>query len=137
MSDLPQSVWREIEKQSVYLPEQKTVGRFIGVGTLKTILKKSRRSNDQNALLWSLYEDILKLGGEPLAGFTKDELHEFFLIDYFGSETKELFGRKKLRPLKRSSRLTKMEFSDFVEHIVRKMAEQGIVLKLPGEQWPQ
>jgi hypothetical protein len=137
MTDLPASTWREIEKASVYLPGETSVGRFIGVGTLKTILKKSRRSNDQNALLWSLYEDILKLGGEPLAGFTKDELHEFFLIDYFGSETKELFGRKKLRPLKRSSRLTKMEFSDFVEHIVRKMAEQGIVLKLPGEQWPQ
>jgi hypothetical protein len=134
MSDLPASTWREIEKASIYLPDQSSVGRFIGVGTLKTILKKSRRTNDQNALLWSLYEDILKLGGESLAGFTKDELHEFFLIDYFGSETKELFGRKKLKPLKRSSRLTKMEFSDFVEHIVRFAAERGIVLKLPGEQ---
>jgi hypothetical protein len=134
MTDLPASTWREIEKASVYLPGETSVGRFIGVGTLKTILKKSRRTNDQNALLWSLYEDILKLGGESLAGFTKDELHEFFLIDYFGSETKELFGRKKLKPLKRSSRLTKMEFSDFVEHIVRFAAERGIVLKLPGEQ---
>jgi len=134
MTDLPRSVWAEIEKASVYLPGQTAVGRFIGVGTLKTILKKSRRTNDQNALLWSIYEDILARGGEELRGFTKDELHEFFLIDYFGAETKELFGRKKLKPLKRSSRLTKMEFSDFVEHIVRFMAEKGVVVDLPGDE---
>lgn len=133
MTDLAPSVWREIEKASVYLPEQEALGRYVGLGTLKNILKKSRRTNTQNALLWSLYEDILRKGGEALSGFTKDELHEFFLIDYFGSETKELFGRKKLKPLKRSSRLTKLEFADFVDHIVRKMAEQGIVLQLPGD----
>lgn len=134
MTDLPQSTWREIEKASVYLPGETSVGRFIGVGTLKTILKKSRRSNDQNALLWSIYEDIIARGGEAMRGFTKEDLHEFFLIDYFGSETKELFGRKKLKPLKRSSRLTKMEFSDFVEHIVRFMAERGLVIELPGDE---
>ena len=134
MTDLTASTWREIEKSAIYLPGQTSVERYIGLGTLKTILKKSRRSNDQNALLWSLYEDILRLGGEELRGFTKDELHEFFLIDYFGSETKELFGRKKLRPLRRSSRLTKSEFSDYVEHVVRFAAERGIVLELPGEQ---
>ena len=134
MTDLPASTWREIEKAAIYLSDQKSVGRFIGVGTLKTILKKSRRTNDQNALLWSLYEDILRMGGESLRGFTKDDLHEFFLIDFFGSETKELFGRKKLKPLKRSSRLTKMEFSDYVEHIVWFAAERSIVLQLPGEQ---
>ena len=133
-ADLPASTWRAIEKESIYLPGQTSVGRYIGLGTLKTILKKSRRTNDQNALLWSLYEDILRMGGESLRGFTKDDLHEFFLIDFFGSETKELFGRKKLKPLKRSSRLTKMEFSDYVEHIVRFAAERSIILQLPGEQ---
>ena len=134
MTDLPDSTWRAIEKASIYLPGASSVGRYIGVGVLKTILKKSRRTSTQNALLWSLYEDIIARGGEAMRGFTKDDLHEFFLIDYFGSETRELFGRKKLKPLKRSSRLTKMEFSDFVEHIVRFMAEKGVVLELPGEQ---
>ena len=133
MTELPASTWREIEQSSAMHDGQRT----IALGVLRTILKKSRRTNDQNALLWSLYEDIISLGGEALKGFTKDDLHEYFLIDYFGSETRELFGRKKLRPLKRSSRLTKMEFSDLVEHIVRFAAERGIVLKLPGEQWPQ
>jgi hypothetical protein len=132
---LSQSVWRAVVDASIYLPQDgnKRPGRFIALDALEKIVRKSRRSSDQNALLWSLYTDILRLGGEQLAGFTKEELHEFFLIDYFGSETKELFGRKKLKPLRRSSRLTKAEFTDFVDHIVRFAAERGIVLDLPGE----
>ena len=140
MSDLTQAQWHEIVKASVYLPQDGSghVGRFIGLAALRKILTKSRRTNDQNALLWRLYTDILALGGEALGGFTKDDLHEFFLVDYFGAETKELFGRKKLKPLRRSSRLTKQEFSDFVEHIVRFMAERGVVLTLPGDTlWPE
>jgi ribosomal protein S1 len=39
-----------------------------------------------------------------------------------------------LKPKKRSSRLTKQEFGDFVDFVVRKFAENGIVLELPGEQ---
>lgn len=130
MTDLTPATWREIEKESVLFP---TMGPHIALGRLRNIIRKSRRTNDQNALLWSLYSDIIALGGESLGGFTKDDLHEFFLIDYFGAETKELFGRKKLKPLHRSSRLTKMEFAEFVEHIVRFMAEKGVVLTLPGE----
>jgi hypothetical protein len=133
MTDLPPSTWREIEKQSIYLPTV-GVGRYIGVGTLRTILKKSRRTSDQNAMLWALYEDIIARGGEQLGGWTKDDLHEFFLIEHFGADVKEAFGRKRLKPKRRSSRLTKMEFAEFVEFIVRKCAEFGIVLELPGDQ---
>jgi hypothetical protein len=66
-------------------------------------------------------------------GFTDEEIHEFFLIAYFGSETVEIFGRKKLRPLRRSSRLLKSEFSDYMDFVVRFMAEKGVVIELPGE----
>jgi hypothetical protein len=138
MSDLPASTWREIEKASIYLPAQNSqngqnVGRYIGVGTLKTILRKSRRTNDQNALLWSLYEDILRKGGEALGGWTKDDLHEYVLGEFWGWDKHEAFGRARLKPKKRSSRLTKLEFSDLLEFIVRRMAEHGIVLQLPGD----
>lgn len=131
-SDLTAAQWRDIEKASVFLPERRP-DRYIGLGMLRTILRKSRRTNSQNATLWMVYEQILQRGGEAMRGFTKDELHEFFLIDFFGSETKELFGRKRLKPLRRSSRLTKTEFGDFLDHIVRFMAERGVVLSLPGE----
>lgn len=135
MSEPTQSQWREIEKASVYLPQDGTrfVGRYIAMGVLKNIFRKSRRTNDQNSLLWAIYDDVLKQGGETLAGWTKDDLHEFALGSYFGWDRYEAFGMKKVKPKKRSSRLTKMEFSAFVEHFVMQMAQHGIYLKLPGD----
>ena len=134
MPDLPDSTWREIEKQSVYLAGKEALGRYVGLGTLRTILRKRRRTNDQNALLWSVYEDILARGGEQLGGWTKDDLHEFFLIEHFGSTVHEAFGRRRLRPLRRSSRLSKPEFSDFLEFIFRKCAEYGIEIERPQQE---
>ena len=90
---------------------------------------KARRSVEQNALLWSLYDDILERGGEAMGGWTKDDLHQFFLIEHFGSETRKIFGKRRLVPRRRSSRLSKLEFSAFVDFVVRFMAEQGVVLK--------
>jgi hypothetical protein len=133
MTDLTASQWRTIEKESIYLPGQGAVGRFIGLGTLRTILRR-RRTNDQNALLWALYSDALKIGGEQLGGWTTDDLHEFMLGEYHGWDRLEALGRVRMKPKKRSSRMTKQEFSDFVEFVVRKFAEYGVVLELPGEQ---
>lgn len=93
----------------------------------------NRRSQQQNALLWVLYTDILKKGGEVLRGWTKEDLHEMFLIEHFGSHEIRLGKRRRLKPNRRSSKLSKLEFSDFVDFIVRYMAEQGVVLRLPGD----
>ena len=90
--------------------------------------KKSQRTLSQNALLWAIYTEILQRGGEAMGGWTKEDLHEFFLQNHFGSETRKIFGKRRLIALRRSSRLTKTEFSDFVESIYRFMAEQGVVL---------
>ena len=130
MTDLTPSQWREIERQSVDIVRGQ---RHIGLGTLRTILRKSRRSTDQNALLWSLYEDVLKQGGETLGGWTKDDLHEWALGECFGWTEHKAFGRTRLKPNRRSSRLSKSEFTDFVDWFVRRMAEHGIVLELPGD----
>ena len=129
MTDLSAATWQEIEQNAV-----KHDGfKYISVGLLRTILRKSKRTPDQNALLWVLYQDVLKAGGETLAGWTKDDLHEFALGSYFGWDRHDAFGMKRVKPKKRSSRLSKTEFSDFVESFIRQMAEHGIVLKLPGE----
>jgi len=90
--------------------------------------KKPKRSPSQNDKLWAIYDEILKVGGEAMAGWTKDDLHEFFLQNHFGSEVKTLFGVKKRRPLRRSSKLSKIEFADFIESIYRFMAEQGVYI---------
>lgn len=94
---------------------------------------KPKRSDTQNALLWSLYGQILEKGGEAMGGWTKDDLHEFFLIEHFGGEPKKMFERFRIQPNRRSSRLNKIEFAEFTDHIVRFMAERGVVLDMPGD----
>jgi hypothetical protein len=126
MTDLSAAVWKEIKEASV--------NNWVALGTLREILLKSRRTNDQNALLWALYSDAKQRGGELLGGWDTETIHEYMLGEYFGWVTTEALGRKRQTPAKRSSRLTKMEFSDFVEFVVRRFAEHGIVLEMPGEQ---
>ena len=92
--------------------------------------KKSTRSLEQNAYLWGVcYQIILDAG--QLEGWRKEDLHEYFLGEHFGWEHLEGFGRKRLRPLNRSSTLSKMQFVEFVDFIHQKMAEIGIVIPDP------
>ena len=115
------------------IPLPGRTGLFVSLDILRNIIKKARRSTDQNALLWALYTDAKAIGGETLGGWTTEDLHEYMLGEHFGWTVHEALGRKRQKPKHRSSRLTKTEFSDFVEFGVRRFAEHGIVLRLPGE----
>lgn len=91
-----------------------------------------KRSVSQNAYLWStVYPSILTAGGETLAGWTVQDLHEFFLSEHFGSEVLRFGGRDFERPVKRSSKLTTIEFSGYVAFIQQKMAEIGVFVPDP------
>jgi hypothetical protein len=127
MTDLSPTVWREIELNASIHDGTKQISLPI----LRNILRKSRRTPDQNALLWALYDDALKAGGEALGGWTAEDLHEFALGSYFGWDRHDAFGMKRIKPKRRSSRLTKAEFGDFVDAFIRQMAEHGIVLETP------
>lgn len=94
---------------------------------------KPKRSLSQNALLWAVYGEIIKKGGEAMAGWEPSELHDYFLLEHYGAETVEMFGKRKLRPLKRSSGMTKMEFSDHIEFILRFMANRGVYIETQSE----
>ena len=136
MSDLTPAQWREIEAASFRVagnghdPQR----QCIALGVLRNIIKKSRRTNDQNALLWALYSDAMQQGGETLGGWTTEDIHEYMLGEYHGWQVHEAFGQKRKKPAKRSSRLTKQEFGDFLAFVVQRFAEHGIILELPGEQ---
>jgi len=94
---------------------------------------KPRRSDAQNAFLWGVvYPSILEGGGEALAGWQKDDLHEFMLGEHFGWETLTLGGRTVHKPVRRSSRLNKQDFSDYLEFLSRRAAELGIVIPEPS-----
>lgn len=87
------------------------------------------RSLPQNSLLWAIYDQILTECRE-VDGFTKHDLHDFFLLQHFGEERRCLFGRWCAIPKRRSSRLNKQEFSDFVESILAFMAQRGVTIEI-------
>lgn len=92
---------------------------------------KRTRSNEQNAYLWGVvYPTIL----QHLPGWDADDLHEYFLGEHFGWETLEGLGRKRLKPIRRSSKLSTVEFMDHVAFIQRAMAEKGIYVPDPNEE---
>lgn len=93
---------------------------------------RKRRSEQQNRYLWGIcYKTIMEEAGEELRGWTADDLHEFFLGEVYGWQETEGFGRKRLKPLRRSSKLDTMEFVDFVDYIQRFAAEHGIYIADP------
>jgi hypothetical protein len=88
---------------------------------------KKPRTNQQNAYLWGVvYPMVLEAGGEALAGWTRDDLHEYFLGEVWGWETLEGFGKKRLRPLKRTSRMTQTEFTEYLHGIENRLMDLGI-----------
>ena len=94
--------------------------------------QKRRRTNQQNRYLWGVaYPAILTGGGEALRGWDAEDIHEFMLGECFGWETVEGFGKRRLKPLKRSAKLGTLEFSDFVAFIQRKAAEFGVYVPDP------
>ena len=95
----------------------------------RVIIKKGTRSLEQNAYLWGVvYPTFLKESGLDEQGWRADDVHEYLLGEHFGWETIEGMGRKRMRPLKRSSTLDKMEFVDYVAFIQQKAAELGIYI---------
>ena len=90
------------------------------------------RTNQQNAYLWGVvYPTILEAGGETLRGWQADDLHEYFLGEIYGWETLEGMGRKRMKPVKRSSRMSRSDFMNFLEEISQRCANLGIVIPEP------
>lgn len=86
---------------------------------------KPSRSQQQNKYLWGvIYRTILDAG--QLQGWDAEDVHEYLLGEWSGWEVIEGFGRKRMKPVRRSSNLTKEQFSEYVDFIQRKMAEIGI-----------
>ena len=96
---------------------------------------RKRRSDEQNRYLWGVcYPTILREGGEALAGWTANDLHQLFLYNHFGGEELEWGRRTTFRPLRTSSKLSTIEFSEFVASIQKFAAEQGVYIPDPEEQ---
>jgi hypothetical protein len=92
-----------------------------------------KRSIEQNSYLWGVcYETILAHSLRE-QGWTREDLHEYFLGEFHGWQTLEGFGRKKVKPVERSSGKSKMEFMEYIAFIQQKAAEIGIYIPEPSE----
>lgn len=89
---------------------------------------KKRRSNSQNSYLWGVCYPVIM---QHLEGWTAVDVHEFFLGQCYGWETLQGLGHTKIKPLRRSSKLTTLEFMDFVAFIQEFMAQRGVVIPDP------
>jgi len=90
---------------------------------------RRRRSHEQNAYLWGVvYATLAQATGQEA-----DDWHEYWLGEYFGWDETELFGRKRLKPKRRSSKLSSVEFAGYVEFIAMRAAEHGIYIPAPNE----
>lgn len=80
---------------------------------------KKTRSSQQNRALWGVAYKVLSdaTGNEP------EDLHEYFLGEWGGWDVIEVMGQKRRVPLRRSSKLSTLEFKDFYEFIQRRSAE--------------
>lgn len=94
---------------------------------------KPKRTTSQNAYLFGVaYPAFLEGGGEALRGWSVNELHEFMLMQHFGEESLELGGRSYSRPVKRSSKLSRQEFSDYLEFLSAYAGNLGIRIPEPS-----
>jgi hypothetical protein len=93
---------------------------------------KATRSGNQNRFLWGVVYPAI-LGAGKLEGWDSEDVHEYLLGEWSGWETLEGFDKKRLRPIRRSSKLNKREFVDYIEFIQKRMAEHGIYVPDPNE----
>lgn len=129
--------------QTFILPRQlprdrllETVGRFLAGLSAEKAWKlevgehKQRRTDNQNRYLWGVcYPAFCK----ALGGFDAEDVHDYLLGECFGWETVEVMGRRKMRPIKRSSKLDKHAFAEYVDFVIRKGAEHGVHVPEPTQ----
>jgi|SRR6185503_20465291 len=93
---------------------------------------KKRRSEQQNRYLFGVVYAIIS----QETGNEVNDLHEYFLGEFFGWEELEIMGRKRLRPRERSAKQIKARFSEYLEFVISKAASLGIVIPPPNHDLP-
>lgn len=95
---------------------------------------RKRRSQDQNAALWGVCYKTL----HDATGNDPDDLHTYFLGEWSGWETITVMGHARRVPLRRSSKLTTVEFAEFYAFIQQRAAETvGVFIPDPDPTWSQ
>jgi len=92
---------------------------------LVTVEKLSRRSNDQNSLMWSIVSQIA-----DAAGVDKNDLHAHLLVIRYGWQQTEWAGQVIQRRPK-SSKFSAEQMSDFIHWLLEFAADKGVKITMP------
>lgn len=123
----PDQIATAVARMAQHLPTDKPFAVTVEVW-------KKPRTQPQNNFLWGVaYPAILEGGGEMLKGWSRDDIHEYMVGEFGGWEMLEGFGRKRMRPVMRSSQMTKQQFRDYLDWLSAKCADMGIVIPAPYE----
>lgn len=121
-------VFDEPENFSMWL--QQFVDKKVEVIVRKKKRKRTTGQPDelgnQNGWYWSV---ILPLSANTL-GYTINEMHEVF-TEEFAPYTFKDFGNKKVKVKIRSSEMDTVQFKEYCEFIIIKMAEFGCIIPDP------
>lgn len=94
------------------------------------------RSLAQNAYLWGVvYATIVEYMREHHGRDYSDEAVHEALKELFLPSRVEQMARRKVRIYRSTTKLTKREFADYVEHCIRWAAEFGCVVPPPEWSW--
>lgn len=106
------------------------IKRFEGKD-IEIVIQKKRnvRSLQQNKLWW-LYVTILS---EEL-GYEKDEMHDILKFKFLKRERVVEKTGEIIPYLESTTRLTRTEFADVVDAVIRWAAEMNVILPSPNEQ---
>ena len=100
--------------------------RFREHGTLLvTVERMTGRSNNQNALLWSVVSQIA-----DAAKVSKEDMHEHLLITRYGCRQAE-FSDERIAVRPKSSKFSKAQMADYIEWVLAWAAERGIRIVMP------
>src|SRR5690606_6616059 len=103
---------RAMKEQTVIIQKGGSLSRIVGLLSalvkempLKVTIAEYRRARtlEQNAYLWGcVYPTVLP----HLPGWDARDVHEYLLGEWSGWQVIEGFGRKRMKPLRRSSKLS-------------------------------
>ncbi len=126
----PGSLWQPIADNAI-----KTISELDRKKKWEIEVKESKdtRTTKQNKYLWGVVYKLLS----DETGNDSEDLHEYFLGEYFGWEEVQVFGGRKLRPRHRSRNLPTNDFFEFVEFIRRRAAVNGYYIPDPDPYWRQ
>lgn len=111
--------------------------KSLGNGKVEVVAKKKRKPRstgkqdelgNQNGWYWSV---ILPISAKNL-GYTVKEMHEVFTEEFAPYTTKD-FNGKVIKLKIRTSEMDTMQFTEYTNSIIIKMAEMGCIIPEPDK----